>query len=163
MESKILLCACDCAEIQNFKGEYDGIYLIYKGDLKVIDFTENKELFVDITEIDLNATLTLIQNLKDKCPTFVIDDISKAVLVKSFLKDAKISYRLNTFNKDLLPFLSVNGFGVSITYTTLAPERVDIFHKAGAKINGVFVKRFDELGVLKFYKTDYITILPEIK
>lgn len=163
MESKILLCASNSAQIENFKGEFDGVYLIYSGDLTVIQNTENKELFVDITNVDLNATLTLIQSLKDKCPTFVIDDISKAVLIKSFLKDAKISYRLNTFNKDLLPFLSVNGFDVTITYTTLAPERVELFHKAGAKINGVFVKRFDELGVLKFYKTDYITILPEIK
>ena len=163
MENKILLCASNLAQIENFKGEFDGVYLIYSGDLTVIQNTENKELFLDITNVDLNQTLTATQSLLGRQVTFVVDDISKAVLVKSFNKTAKISYRLNTFNKDLLPFLTVNGFDVSITYTTLAPERVDIFHQAGIKVNGVFVKRYDELGVLKYYNTDYITILPEIK
>ena len=162
MESKILLKITTLNDIESFKGEYNGVYVNFT-DLQAINGKDFQELFVDLTSADLNQTLTVSNGLTDKNATFVVDDISKAVLIKSFNKTAKISYRLNGFNKEILPFLTVNGLNVTITYTTLAPERVDAFHQAGVKVNGVFVKRLDELGVLKYYNTDYITILPEIK
>lgn len=162
MESKILLKITTLNDIESFKGEYNGVYVNFT-DLQAINGKDFQELFVDLTNADLNQMLTVSTGLTDKNTTFVVDDVSKAVLIKSFNKTAKISYRLNGFNKEILPFLTVNGLNATITYTTLAPERVDAFHQAGVKVNGVFVKRLDELGVLKYYNTDYITILPEIK
>lgn len=162
MDSKILLKVTTTTDFENFKGEYNGVYVNF-ADLEVIKDKDFNELFVDITTADLNETLKIANSLIGKNATFVVNDISKAVLVKSFNKTAKISYQLNGFNKDILPFLTVNGFDVSITYTTLAPERVDLFHQAGIKVNGSFVKRYDEVGVLKYYNTDYITITPDIK
>jgi hypothetical protein len=48
-------------------------------------------------------------------------------------------------------------------YTALAPERIQKFQNAGVKVNGYILTREDEVGVLKFWNCDFITIDKNIK
>ncbi len=160
MNCKILLKVENQIDFETYKGDYDGVY--FSNPLTYICPVIDKEVFIDVS----NVSPTLSLNLSKTAPqnaTFVVDDVVKAVFIKSVNDKAKISYKLESYNENILPFIKANGFDVTVKYTTLAPERIEKFHQIGAKLNGATLSRLDEAGVLDFWKIDYVTIIPQIK
>ena len=160
MKSKILLKISSSDDYNLYNGEYDGVY--FSNPQTYLENIENKEVFIDLCSLSPAESLEIAKKTP-YCTTFIVDDIIKAVFVKSVNQNAKISYYLDGYKEELLPFLKANDFNVTIKYTALAPERVDKFHQLDIKVNGATLSRLDEVDVLRFYKTDYITIIPKIK
>lgn len=160
MKSKILLKVSNENDFLKYQNDYDGLY--FSNPKNYIADIKDKEVFIDL--IDLSPTLALeVSKTAPMNATFVVDDVIKAVFIKSANENAKISYYLENYNESLLPLIKANGFDVTVKYTALAPERIEKFHKIGAKVNGATLSRLDETQVLDFWNTDYITIIPEIK
>ncbi len=160
MSSKILLKVSNKEDFDKYNGDYDGVY--FSAPNLFICEVDDKEVFIDL--INLSPTDGL--EISKKAPigsTFIVDDVIKAVFIKSVNSIAKVSYYLDKYDEGLLPLISANGFDVTVKYTALAPERIEKFHSVGAKVNGATLSRLDEVGVLKFWNTDYITIIPDIK
>ena len=160
MSSKILLKVSNSDDFNIYNGEYDGVY--FSSPNLFICEVVDKEIFIDLTSLSPTDGLEVAKSAPQNS-TFVVDDIIKAVFIKSVNPNAKISYYLDSYNESTLPIILANGFDVSIKYTALAPERIEKFHSAKAKVNGLTLSRLDEVGVLKFWNTDYITIIPNIK
>ena len=160
MNSKILLKVSNSDDFNIYKGDYDGVYFS-SPNLFICDMVD-KEIFIDLISLSPTDGLEVAKSAPQNS-TFVVDDIIKAVFIKSVNPNAKISYYLDSYNESTLPIILANGFDVSIKYTALAPERIEKFHSAKAKVNGLTLSRLDEVGVLKFWNTDYITIIPNIK
>ena len=160
MSSKVLLKVSSKDDFNKYSGDYDGVYFSMPN--LFICQTHNKEVFIDL--ISLSPTDGL--EISKKAPinsTFIVDDVIKAVFIKSVNPSAKISYYLDRYDEGLLPLISANGFDVTVKYTALAPERIEKLRSLGAKVNGATLSRLDEVGVLKFWNIDYITIIPDIK
>ena len=160
MNFKILLKVENETDFQIYKGDYDGVY--FSNALTYICPVANKEVFIDVSNLSPALALEVSKTAPINA-TFVVDDVVKAVFIKSVNDKAKISYKLESYNENLLPFIKANGFDVTVKYTALAPERIEKFHQIGAKINGATLSRLDEAQVLDFWKTDYVTIIPQIK
>lgn len=158
--SKILLKVSSELDFESYKGEFDGVYF---SSPKTYISSHNKcETFIDLCGLSPSEGLE-VANLAPENSTFVVDDVMKAIFIKSVNPTAKISYCLDGYSENLIPIIKANGFDVTIKYTALAPERIQKFHDFGAKVNGETLSRLDEVGVLKFWKVDYITIIPQIK
>ena len=160
MQSKILLKISSADDYKTYGGEFDGVY--FSSPLTYLEQVENKEVFIDLTSLSPNDGFE-VSKQAPKNATFVVDDVIKAVFIKSVNPNAKISYYLDGYSQSLLPIIKANGFDVTIKYTALAPERIKVLQDMGAKVNGATLSRLDEVGVLKFWNTDYITIIPTIK
>lgn len=160
MNSKILLKVSNSDDFDIYNGEYDGVYFS-NPNLFICEAT-NKEVFIDLLNLSPADGLEIAKTAPCNA-TFIVDDVIKAVFIKSVNPNAKISYYLESYNEKILPIISANGFDVTVKYTALAPERIEKFHSLGAKVNGATLSRLDEVGVLKFWNTDYITIIPDIK
>ena len=143
-----------------YKGDYDGVY--FSSPNLFICEVVDKEIFIDLTSLSPAEGLEVAKSAPSNS-TFIVDDVIKAVFIKSVNANAKISYYLDSYNESLLPIILTNGFDVSVKYTARAPERIKKFHSVNAKVNGLTLSRLDEVGVLKFWNTDYITIIPDIK
>ena len=158
--SKILLKVSSELDFQTYKSNYDGVY--FSNPKEYICSHDKGETFIDLCNLSPSEGLE-VSRLAPKNSTFVVDDVMKAIFIKSVNPNAKISYYLDGYNETLIPIIEANGFDVSVKYTALAPERIDKFHDFGAKVNGKTLSRLDEVGVLKFWKVDFITIIPQIK
>lgn len=160
MESKILLKISNENDFSLYGGEFDGVY--FSSPKTYLKEVPNKIVFIDLCSLSEYDALEISKRAPLNA-IFVVDDIVKAIFIKSVNESAKISYYLDSFNESLLPLISANGFDVTVKYTTLAPERIEKFKSIGCKINGTTLSRLDEVDVLKFWNTDYITIIPQIK
>ncbi len=160
MDSKILLKISNEKDFSLYGGEFDGVY--FSSPQTYLTEVSKKEVFIDLRTLSPTEGLEVSKRVPFNS-TFVVDDIIKAVFIKSVNPSAKISYYLDGFREELLPLIKANGFNVTIKYTALAPERIEKFHQLGVKVNGETLSRLDEVGVLRFYNTDYITIIPQIK
>ena len=160
MDCKILLKVSTENDFNLYLGNYDGI--LFSSPKTYIRNDVDKEVFIDLCSLSPNDGFEVCK-LAPLNSTFIVDDIVKAVFIKSVNPSAKISYYLDGYKEELLPFIKANGFDVTVKYTALAPERIEKFHQIGAKVNGATRSRLDEVGVLKFWNTDYITIIPQIK
>ena len=158
--SKILLKVSSELDFQTYKSNYDGVY--FSNPKEYICSHDKGETFIELCSLSPSEGLE-VSRLAPKNSTFVVDDVMKAIFIKSVNPNAKISYYLDGYNETLIPIIEANGFDVSVKYTALAPERIDKFHDFGAKVNGKTLSRLDEVGVLKFWKVDFITIIPQIK
>lgn len=158
--SKILLKVSSELDFQTYKSNYDGVY--FSNPKEYICPHDKGETFIDLCSLSPSEGLE-VSRLAPKNSTFVVDDVMKAIFIKSVNPNAKISYYLDGYNETLIPIIKANGFDVSVKYTALAPERIDKFHDFGAKVNSKTLSRLDEVGVLKFWKVDFITIIPQIK
>ena len=160
MSSKILLKVSSKDDFNRYTGEYDGVY--FASPNLFICETPQKEVFLDLLNLSPAEGLEIAKSAPLNS-TFIVDDVIKAVFIKSVNPNAKISYYLDSYNEGILPIILANGFDVSVKYTALAPERIEKFKSVNAKVNGLTLSRLDEVGVLKFWNTDYITIIPDIK
>jgi hypothetical protein len=158
--SKILLKVSSELDFQTYNGDYDGVY--FSNPKEYISSHDNGETFIDLCALSPSDGLE-VSRQAPKNSTFVVDDVMKAIFIKSINPTAKISYYLDGYNENLIPIIKANGFDVTVKYTALAPERIDKFHDVGAKVNGKELSRLDEVGVLKYWQVDYITIIPQIK
>lgn len=161
METKILLNVNDANDYHLYKGEYQGVY--FSNPTSFCTAPVDKEVFYDVRSLTDNEALEFAKSLTTKNPTFVVDNVMKAIFIKAVKDDSKISFYTDKYDASLLEFISVNKFDLTIKYTLLAPERVNLIHKLNVKINGVFLSRLDEVDVLKYYLTDYVTVNSNIK
>ncbi len=160
MDTKVLLKISCQSDFNKYNGSYDGVYFI--NPLNYYCNVEDKEVFFDVRSLTPIDALEFSKTAPFNS-TFVVDSVMKATFIKSVNSSCKISFYFEAYDQTLIDFISVNNFDVTIKYTTLAPERVNKIHGVASKVNSVFVSRFDELGVLKFYNADYVTITPDIK
>lgn len=135
--------------------KYDGAYVELKS-LPPVDL-KGKELFISAVNLT-PAECYALALTAPKNSTFVCDDAMKAAFIKSALPSAKISFYTEKFDSNLIPYIVANGFDITVKYTALAPERILAFQSVNAKVNGAIVKRLDEVGVLKYWNVDYVTV-----
>jgi hypothetical protein len=164
--SKILVNIENLNDLNGFQKQFDGVYVKVTPQTPVDDILTlidgGKQVFFDFSSLPANHCLGFAKNL-EKEVTFVVDDFQKAIFIKSVRANADIHIFYDGFDEMLVPFLSVNKFSVTMKYTALAPERIQKFQNAGVLVNGYILTREDEVGVLKFWNCDYITIDKNIK
>ncbi|MBE5743123.1 MAG: hypothetical protein E7358_00200 [Clostridiales bacterium] len=164
--SKILVDIKNLTELENFQGEYDGVYIKFPCEIPFEDiltfFDKEKQVFIDLTNLSASNCLKLVSSI-NKPAVYVVDDIQKAIFIKTVSSDINVNLYYDGYDDVIVPFLSCNKFNLTVKYTALAPERIEKLQKAGVKVNGYVVSRLDEVGVLKFWNTDYITVTPDIK
>lgn len=164
--SKILVDIKNLSELESYKGEYDGIYIKFPTDIPLDEilafFDKKKQVFIDLTNLSASNCLRLVSSI-NKPVVYVVDDIQKAIFIKTVDDNLNINLYYDGYDDVIVPFLSCNKFNLTVKYTALAPERLQKLQSAGVKVNGYIVSRLDEVGVLKFWNTDYITITPDIK
>ncbi len=164
--SKILVDIKNLSDLETFNGEYDGIYVKFPTDIPLEDilafFDRKKQVFIDLTNLSASNCLRLVSSI-DKPLIYVVDDIQKAIFIKTANAQANINLYYDGYDDVIVPFLSCNKFNLTVKYTALAPERIEKLQKAGVVVNGYVVSRHDEVGVLKFWNVDYITVTPDIK
>lgn len=161
MNTKILLKVDSKKDFFDYKGDFDGVY--FNSPNNYFELLEDKELFIDVTNLSTQETIEVCKKINGARVSFVVDSVMKAVFIKSIIETAKISYYLDGYDREILPFISANRFDVTIKYTALAPERVEELHRHNAKINCVFLSRLDEVDVLKYYLADYVTVVKDVK
>ena len=159
METKLLLYVNSESDF-SLLADYDGAFIDFNG---LPDFElDGKELFINAVNLSPSECFAIALKAP-KNSVFVCEDTMKAAFIKSACQTAKISFYTENYNPNLIPFLEANGFDVTIKYTALAPERIAAFQSANAKVNGTLVKRLDEVGVLKYWNTDYVTVTKDAK
>ncbi|MBR6737703.1 MAG: hypothetical protein IKL82_05020 [Clostridia bacterium] len=158
MESKIILnYTPSCSDLS----VYDGFYVnSLEHNLSLFI---GKELFFDVRSLSANDIISASTQLSGQNATFIVDSIMQVAFIKSVNPSANISFYYEKYSPNVLPFLITNGFEVTFNYPTLAPERVNEMHSAGIKVNAVFLSKKDEVGVLKYYNVDYITVNDSLK
>ncbi len=164
--SKILVNIKNLNELKTFNGEYDGVYIKFPSEIPFEDilafFDREKQVFIDLTNLSASNCLKFVSSL-DKPAVYVVDDIQKAIFIKTVNAQANINLYYDGYDDVIVSFLSCNKFNLTVKYTALAPERIEKLQKAGVKVNGYVLSRLDEVGVLKFWNVDYITVTPDIK
>ena len=81
MSSKILLKVSSKDDFNKYNGDYDGVY--FSSPSLFICQTPNEEVFVDLTELSPTDGLEISKKAPNNA-TFVVDDVIKAVFIKSF-------------------------------------------------------------------------------
>ena len=164
--SKILVNIESLEDIKSFKGEYDGVYVKLNPQIPVDDILtlidDGKQVFFDFSALSATHCLGFAKNL-EKEVTFVVDDFQKAIFIKTARPNANIHIFYDGYDEMLVPFLSCNKFNLTVKYTALAPERIQKLQDAGVTVNGYIVNRLDEMGVLRYWNCDYITVSNDIK
>ena len=164
--SKILVDIKNLSELESYKGEFDGIYVKLPTEIPFEDilafFDREKQVFIDLTNLSPSNCLSLVSSIK-KPAVYVVDDIQKAVFIKTADRNVNVNLYYDGYDDVIVPFLSCNKFNLTVKYTALAPERLEKLQKAGVIVNGYVLSRLDEVGVLKFWNCDYITVTPDIK
>lgn len=164
--SKILVNVENLNDLNSYNGEYDGVYVKLNPSVPVDDIltlvSEGKQVFFDFSSLPANHCLGFAKNLKEDV-TFVVDDFQKAIFIKTVRENASIYIFYDGYDEMLVPFLSCNKFNITVKYTALAPERIKKFQDAGVLVNGYILTREDEVGILKFWNVDYITVDKNIK
>lgn len=158
MKTKVLLFKDNKCVAPNY--QIDGYYLKAPVNAKEVN---GNLTFVDVRSLPIENVISQSTELIDSNAVFVIDDIKTGIFIKAVNSNAKISFYSEVYSEELIAFLTVNKFDLTIKYTCLAPERIQKLQANNVKVNGVFLKRFDEAEILKFWRLDYFTILPEIK
>lgn len=157
MNSKLILCANDISDL-NFINDYYGVYVENGNSFPLESLPCTKPLFINVCALTPNKIIEIARFFLDKNVTFTVKDITQAVFIKSVNQTAKISLYVESFSINDIPFITANGFSVTCKYTTLAPERINAYHQAGATVLGAVLTRKDEVGVLEFWNTDYIAV-----
>lgn len=159
--SKILVNIETLNDLNEYKGEFDGVYVKLTPQTPVDDILTlidgGKQVFFDFCSLSPSHCLGFAKNL-EKDVTFVVDDFQKAIFIKTVRKDADIHIFYDGYDEMLVPFLSCNKFNLTVKYTALAPERIAKLSDAGVAVNGYILSREDEVGILKYWNCDYITV-----
>ena len=158
MESTLILkYERDCNDFSAYQGFY------FNDESIKFDAFMGKTLFIDVRDFSAEKILEISLKLIPYSAYFITNSMMQVAFIKSVNPSAKISFYYEKFTPDIIPFITANGFDVSFNYLTLAPERVLAIHNAGAKVNALTLTRSDEVGVLKYYNVDYITVIKNLK
>jgi hypothetical protein len=122
-----------------------------------------KTVFIDVRDFSSEKVLELSKNLVHLNAHYITDNMMQVAFIKSLNPNATISFYYEKYTPDIIPFVTANGFDVTFNYQTLAPERVLALHNAGVKVNAMLLTHNDEVGVLKYYNVDYITVTSNLK